>query len=213
LDSTRLDTLYSECVTKLSKSYQKTILLLDAGKTTDASSEFRTSFVSEVKKFYSESAETPPKRYLEDCNWNEKIRNLYIITQKTAGSLAAGDINSSRNYLEAIRVFFYKLNIDNKICLTGDAIYLFKMALDKVSSQTSLSAKDISYLNSVKSKIYTVSPSASIRSNKEQFSLDVKAWDEKVSRILSLPSVDASGIKQLKEITYPFYLKYGIDFE
>lgn len=213
MDSARLDTLYSQCTVKLSDSYRKTVLLLDAGKTADASSEFKTSFVPEIKKFYSESAETPPRRYLVDCNWNEKIKNLYVLTQKTAGYLDKGDVKNSGDGLASIREFFYKLNADNKIFTAGGAVYAFRKEVDMISSKKSLLKGDVAALNSLKSKIFEVAASSPPKTGKEQFEADAKAWDEQASKLLSALPVDAVRIKKLKEITDGFYLKYGMNLE
>jgi len=213
LDSTRLDSLYQDCAVSLSASYRNVILLLDAGKTADAAKEFKTSFVPEVKKFYSESAETAPQRYLKDCNWNAEIKDLYLQTQKTADFLDKGNVKNSRAGLESLREFFYKLHTDNKINLASDAIYAFKKELDRASAKGSLTKGELVTLGSLESGVLSAAPSVRIKSEKVQFDTKAKAWTEEVNKIFSLSVVDKGQIKKLKDITNGFYLEYGMDFE
>ena len=213
MDSTRLDSLYQDCAVSLSASYRKVILLFDAGKTADAAKEFKTSFVPEVKKFYSESAETAHQRYLKDGNWNAEIKDLYLQTQKTADFLDKGNVKTSRTGLESLREFFYKLHTDNKINFASDAIYAFKKQLDRVSLNGSLTKGEIAALGSLKSGVLSAAPSVRIKAEKAQFDAKAKAWSEEVNKILSLPAADTKQVKKLKEITDGFYIAYGMDFE
>lgn len=212
MDSTRLDTLYNECAIGMSASYRKTVLFMDAGKTDEAAKEFKTNFLTEIKRFYGEASETAPKRYLGDCNWNEKIKKLYVLTRETSGFLDRGDVKNSNAGLESLREFFYKLNTDNKIYLAGDAIYAFRKELNRYASKNSLTKEELAALNALKAKIF-MADSSKIKAGKEQFAADAKAWAENADKILSLPRADAKQTNRLKEITEVLYLKYGMDLE
>ena len=189
------------------------VVLLNEGEISNAAKEFRTVFVPEVRKFYLESAQTAPKRYLDDCSWNEKVRNLYVLTLRTAIYLNGGNVQNSRAGLESLREFFYKLNTDNKIYLAGDAIYAFRKELNRASTKGILTEAEIAALNSLKSNIFQAEPSAAMKAEKEKYEAEAKVWQDKADRILSLSSISENQIKQLQEATGDFYLKYGMDFK
>lgn len=213
MDSTRLDTLLSNCVPTLSLSYRKTLSLLDRGNTALAASEFRNSFVTATKVFYAESSEVPPKRYLNDANWKVEIKNLYVQTQKTAGFLEKGDVNNARTGLESLREFFYKLHTANKINIANDAIYAFKKELDRDLSKGGLTEEELIRLNSLKAQVSEAAPSITIKEWQERYNEKAKAWMDEAGRILSQAAPDKGQIRRLREITDEFYLDYGMDFE
>ena len=53
----------------LSKSYARTLELLDEGKVAEAGANFQKEFVATVKKLYSEAAQTYPLRFKKAENW------------------------------------------------------------------------------------------------------------------------------------------------
>jgi len=213
LDSTRLDSLYKDCAVKLSASYRKTVFSLKEGKTTAASREFKTFFAPEVKKLYTETAETAPKIYIDDCNWNEKIKILYITTQKTAVFLEKRDVKNSKAGLESLREFFYKLHTDNKINIASDAIYAFRKELNEFPPGKTLTKKQTAILSSLKSKIFQAAPSEAMKKDKGKFNAEANAWSDAAGRILSRKKIDAPQIKLLRDSTEKFYFNYGMDFE
>jgi len=188
--------------------------LLEENKIKNAAVEFSRSFSTTVRKFYSEAAFTAPKRYIKDCNWNAKAKSLYILTLKTEMELKKGDMAASKEKLAELRNFFYKLHVDNKILLTNDAVYAFKLEVDKIyANKPGLAGYNLSTLAGLKSKISTAKLSVKAGADKKAFEAAFKQWSEKVDALLAEPPLKSEQADKLKALTDKFYMEYGIDFE
>jgi outer membrane protein assembly factor BamD (BamD/ComL family) len=197
----------------MSVSFTKTRKLLEEDKVKEAAQEFRTGFATHMKKLYSEAAETPPKRYEDDCDWNPKVKKLYIKTSKAQAALNKGDAEGAEKQLDAIRTFFYKLHTENKIRLTSDAIHAFMQEVNKASKDDSLTEGEIAALNKLISEIPKASPSRRAKAKTAEFKKDLSEWSTQVSTLLAQAPVATEQNGKLKEVTAAFYRKYGLDLE
>jgi hypothetical protein len=197
----------------MTESYIKVNDLLEKNDVEEAAQEFREGFATQVKKLYSESSDTPPERYKDDCNWNAKIKELYVTTNKTQTALAKGDATSSGAGVGAIREFFFKLHTDNKMKLTNDAIYAFRREVDKLAEKKALAGSDLGTLKKLKSAISDAKPSMRTKADGDSFRKNFQDWSARVDSLLAQSSLGPEQSDELKELSVSFYKKYGMDLE
>ena len=197
----------------MSQSFIKVNSLLEQDKVKEAGQEFRVGFATQMRKLYSEAAETPPKRYVDDCNWNPKVKELYVKTSRAQAALNKGDAEGAEKLLDSIRTFFYKLHTENKIRLTNDAIHAFMEEVNKASRDESLTEEEIAALNKLKSEIPKALLSAKVKAKSAVFKKDLQEWSAQVDTLLAEAPVGKVQNGKLKEITESFYKKYGVDLE
>ena len=98
--------------------------------------------------------------------------------------------------------------------LTNDAIYAFKIEVDKIcANKPGLTGYDLSTLAELKSKISTAKLSVKAGADKKAFEAALKQWLEEVDVLLAEPPLKSEQADKLEALTDKFYMEYGIDFE
>ena len=209
----KLDAVYQSCTNTMSASYRRAYELLDKGKVTAAANEFRSIFAPAVKKLYSETGTTAPKRYTLDAKWSSRVKRLHTLTETAQKCLTDGDRKASRKALASLRKQFYYLHTANRLNLSSDGIYAFKKHVDKIHSKGKLAAGEIVTLRILRVQIAKSTLSGRAKADKTAFSRDFRKWSKEVGNLLAKSPVSSKSIARLKTITDELYRKYGIDLE
>lgn len=210
----------------LSKSYEKTLDLLDNKKPLEARDEFRTGFLLTVKLLYSESALACPGRFDTVEDWGTWTRSLYILSLKTdqaltresgppAGSgkqdLSASDKKPPRTadeLLAALREHFYQLHKATGALKSNDAIYAFYS--ESLKSAPDWSAEK---LREIQGSLDNAELSVKAKADEAAYRKAKTDWLDKIAPVLQKGAMDNSANATLTEATAPFYRLFGRQLE
>lgn len=193
-------------MTSLSEGYASTLDLLDKDQTEEAKGAFKRSVLLNVKKLYSEVAETYPVRYSKIEDWCAWSRQLYILTRKTDMALDAGDAAKARELLQGIRQHFYNLHQLTGMSKASDHIYSFFNALEA-------NPPSFDKLKTEWDTLENAEPSLLAKSKPDEFKQTIEAWRQQVGLVLQGGSLTPEQINQLRAATEALYKAYGLQFE
>ena len=214
----KLDDLWDGWATSLSQSHEKTLRFLEAGKKSDAHSEFRERFLVTVKEIYSEAAVVSPERFSKSKSWNAWLRHLYALSvaaeKALRGNPRASDIlpesTASRNgaisRLEKLRDHFHQLRFEAQSRKANDYVYALHMETMKKDP----AAPELQELLAALEK---AAPSLKVKDNREIYEKAKSDWAERINPILTDDRVAPSEIEALRSATRVFYLAYGVQIE
>jgi hypothetical protein len=205
LAAKQLDEMWDGQVALLNSSYQQTLALLDAGKTTEAYNAFHGSFVPAVKKIYSEAPQTYPQRFSKIDNWCDWIKGLYVGTMKADAALAKAD-PGARKMVDGLREQFYKLHKETGTQKINDFIY----ALHAASAQDNISIDD---LKSLRKSLGEAGASVTTQAQADAFAKARTQYEQKLDAILEDGKVDPAEVQPLRQSTDAIYNAYGIQME
>jgi hypothetical protein len=190
----------------LSESYAKSIDLLEQDKPAEAKEQFRSGFVTTVKKLYSEAAQTYPVRFAKAECWTAWTKKLYVLTRKAEDAFGKGDIVQARILLPELRRHFYDLHKSVGQQKSNDNIYAFLVLLDddRISTEKLKTA-----LESVESAELALKAKAET----EAFTKAKTSWKQQVESVLSSGKVEKEQRDTLRVSTFALYKAYGIQFE
>ena len=98
----------------LAESYLKTLVFLDGGQVEHAVLEYRKGYLANVKKLYSEAAETYPVRFSKAEHWCVWTKKLYTLSRQTEEALKRQDAEKALKLLEQARNHFYALHKEDE---------------------------------------------------------------------------------------------------
>jgi len=208
-----LDNVYATCLESMNPSFVKVSRLVGEGKLEDAREEFRTGFVTPVKKLYTEAADTPPKRYLKDCNWNSKVKSLYKLSMRTQGILNEGDKSEARERLDSLREFFYRLHKDNDLMHSGDAILELKRELDAIAKRGAATEEEVASIGALLKTIATTRPPMRMSKDAAAYSEECAPLLADIREDVTAARIDQAAIGRMKAAANRLHARYGMDIE
>jgi len=190
----------------LSDSYVKTLELLKANKSEEASQEFLQNFVTTVKKLFSETENMYPPKFSKITDWCSWVKQLYRLTLTTEKVLKKNEIENVNKALLLIRDHFYNLHFETKTEKSNDFIYLINIK----SNKDDVDVKD---LKSILKQLEKAELSAKAKANEEDYKKAKSEWLSKVNELLGDDKVASDELASLRQVTEKFYNEFGIQFE
>lgn len=205
--SDSLDTLWDGWTGALSESYARALDFLDRGETAAAVSEFRKTFVWNVKKLYAEAGNTYPVRYANAPCWSDWTKRLYILTRKVEDALVNGDTAAARKLLPELRAHFYELHVQAGQKRVNDIIYALE--LEAESGNVSVAT-----LKAAQEQMRDAAPSRKAKADAQAYDAARKAWLDAVAPVLAgAQELTENQREQVLGATRTFYQAYGAEFE
>ena len=191
---------------RMAASYLKTLVLLEDGKTEDATLEYRKGYLASIKKLYAEAGSTYPLRFSKAERWCVWTKKLYVLSRRTEEALKAGDTNKATGLLEDLRGHFYALHKETKTFHCNDLIYQFR---DEAAKKEPSAEK----LKVVVERLEKTEPSFIAKKKSKEYSEAKEKWKEAVAPLLEDGQVDPSEQASLRKASESFYRAFGIQYE
>lgn len=193
-------------MTSLSESYAKTHDLLEDGKCSEATEEFKRHFTPHLKKLYSEAGETYPLRFARAKEWCVWTRNLYLLTRQTERSLGNNESKEALELLAALRKHLYDLHVETGNQKTNDYIYAFHR-------QAWETPPDTDALEAIGKALAKADLSDKAKTEPETYAKSREAWAAKTGKILENGKVSVFQRRNLRGAADKLYREYGIQFQ
>lgn len=191
---------------ELSESYLKTLSLLDEGSATEAYKEFKTGFVTNTKKLYSEASSTYPLRFSKMKDWCDWTKRFYVLTRNTEDALKEGQSDKARETLASLREHFHVLHVRAQLQKSNDYIYAYRAKL----LEDSPAADE---LNSIRASLEQAPLSARANGGTTAYEAAKSDWSTIVTSLLQDGVLDPDEIQPLRITTENFYRDFGLRFE
>ena len=191
---------------RLAISYPKTLAYLEDGKLKEAILEYRKGYLANVKKLYSEAANTYPVRFSKAEHWCVWTKRLYVLSRQTENVLKAQDSEKALKLLEELRKHFYALHKETKTFHFNDFIYEFRTEATK-------SKPSKEQLEKIRKKLEKAEPSYLAKKKSKEYTEAKNAWEKAVMPLLDDGQIDSSEQDSLREASEAFYRAFGIQYE
>jgi hypothetical protein len=201
--------LWDGWMVTLSKSYVKTMDLLEAKKTAEAEQEFRANFTPTVETAFTKVAKTCPPRFSKIEDWPSWAQSLVTKTTKAGEALkpaAKPDVKVSLAALENLRRHFYDLHKLTQTLNSADYIHAFRAELQNPKMK-------VEELRKILAALETAPAGVQAKAQAEDYAKAKAAWTAKVTPILADGKITPAEMPVLKQATATFYKAFGMWFE
>lgn len=195
-------------MTDLGRSYPKTLMLLDQGKTGDALIEYRTGCLASIKKLYSESAKTYPVRFSTAKTWCVWTKKLYVMSMQVDKALKVKAVKQAQARLAEMRAHFYLLHQETGTLNSNDWIYAFNQEVLKEMPSLAALTKITTQFGEAKPCLL-----AQDKNVEQLYALAKDSWLKTVTPILKAESLSDADLTALRDASSLFYRVYGAQFE
>jgi len=193
----------------LSKSYVKTVELLEAKKTVEAQQEFKTNFTPTVETAFTKVAKTSPPRFSKIEDWSSWAQSLVTKTTKAGEALkpaAKPDAKASLAALENLRQHFYDLHKLAQTLNSADCIHAFRLELANPKMK-------VEELRKILAALEAAPAGMQAKAQAEDYAKAKAAWMAKATPILADGKVTPVEMPVLKQATAAFHKAFGMWFE